>query len=70
LSKETKISNSEYQAPPNIFKQAGLKNHLVHSSNNSECNRCELAVVRNLFLTTALRLDRRWDERLTPVQLL
>jgi len=50
--------------------QAGLKNHLVHSSNNSECNRCELAVVRNLFLTTALRLDRRWDLRLTPVQLL
>jgi len=29
-----------------------------YNNNNSECNRCELAGVRNLFHTPALRLDR------------
>jgi len=29
-----------------------------YNNNNSECNRCELAGVRNSFLTPALRLDR------------
>ena len=29
-----------------------------YNNNNSVCNRCELAGVRNSFLTPALRLDR------------
>ena len=60
FSKKQKNAKSKLLGTTQLFMQAGLKNHLVHSSNNSECNRCELAVVRNLFLTTAaLRLDRR-----------
>ena len=43
----------------NIYLMYKNKDYLgFYNNNNSECNRCELAGVRNLFHTPALRLDR------------
>ena len=43
----------------NIYLMYNNKDYLgFYNNNNSECNRCELAGVRNLFHTPALRLDR------------
>ena len=43
----------------NIYLMYKNKDYLgFYNNNNSECNRCELAGVRNLFLTPALRLDK------------
>ena len=52
------------------FVQKKKETFGFYSINNSDCNWFELLTLRMLVPSVSLRIDRKWDSRLTPVQLL
>ena len=52
------------------FVQKKKETFGFYSNNNSDCNWFELLTLRMLVPSVSLRIDRKWDSRLTPVQLL